>query len=149
MQSVMMMEAMPSGIPRSPPVYLPLPLSCFGWSSGLLGETSLVKDLKKTCVHMPSAFLWLHCSASGQQVTRFLLSWPQYLCGLLHSSTLGFSSVWTPKPTLAAFLVLSSAMVLPQTLKGLCFYFNFLFQVWRSYKERARNTSLMWYKPQV
>lgn len=60
-------------------------------------------------------------------------------------STLGFSLVWTPKPTLAAFLILSSAVVFLQTLKGLFFCFIFLFQVWSSCKERVRNISLMWY----
>lgn len=58
-------------------------------------------------------------------------------------STLGFSLVWTPKPTLATFLILSSAVLLLQTLKDFFFNFIFLFHVWKSCKERVRNISLM------
>lgn len=31
-----------------------------------------------------TTFLWLHCSALGQHVRKFLVSWPQYICALLH-----------------------------------------------------------------
>lgn len=86
MQDIVTGEAMPAGISRSPMVYLPLSLPCFGWSSELLGETSLVKHLKDTYAHVSSTFSWLHCSAWISMWEGFCCRGLSIsLCALLHS----------------------------------------------------------------
>lgn len=66
-------------------------------------------------------FFMIEGRALGQQVRRFLMLWPQYICALLNSfSTMTLFAVNTKAHTCCLYFILSSAVVF------LCPDFKFL-----------------------